>query len=66
MNLLSQQCESLSKLFGLFLYSLYSLYDAIVFLWPHADLLLISTVWRSAFLLVERWLHLRLLLSLTD
>ena len=62
MNLLSQECESLSELLSLFLHSLYSLHDAVVFLWPHTAVLLISTVWRDTFL---RWLHLHLLLPLT-
>ena len=64
MDLLSQQGESLSKLFGLLLNSLYSFNDAVVFPRPHAGLLLISTVLGSASLQVVRWPHLRLLLLL--
>jgi hypothetical protein len=63
MDLLSQEGESLPELLGLLLNSLYSLHDAVVFPWPHAELLLIATVWRSTFLLVKRLPHLRVLLS---
>lgn len=66
MDLLSQEGESLPELLGLLLNSLYSLDDAVVFPWPHADLLLISTVWRSAFLLVKRLPHLWVLLPLAN
>jgi hypothetical protein len=43
------QYESLSKIFGIFLYYLDSLYDAVIFLWSYTNLLILFKVWETPF-----------------